>query len=297
MIKYEWRTALSTTESAELADLLRRAAAYDAEPEYSTIDFGDVEQEMSRTHSSVKHLVIWMLPYATAMGQPDEPDRVAGLLRLNFVSTDTAEATAIIDPDLRSIGIMTLLLEQVGVETAQTDGWMSCGAHTISALARGNHPAADRLSSRFSIPRTRRTWKLIRSSDPAEATSTITAEPVEASALGDFGWASALADEMGVHVVRNRGSLVGLVALDLRATRSEGFGRCATMRRAIIAPESSAGSLEQLLEGAAAATRAADLSGLTIYIDSDDAEMVKASRLAAFQHDRTDARFQLGGDA
>ena len=45
MIKYEWRASLSPDESAELSDLLGRAAEYDAEPEYSRIDFADVDRE------------------------------------------------------------------------------------------------------------------------------------------------------------------------------------------------------------------------------------------------------------
>ena len=102
MIKHEWRSTLSPAESAELADLLQRAAAYDAEPEYSTIDFADVEQAMSEADSPVRHLVIWMLPYATAMGEPDRPERIAGLLRLTFTSEGAAEGVVVIDPDLRS---------------------------------------------------------------------------------------------------------------------------------------------------------------------------------------------------
>ena len=47
MIKYEWRTSLSPDESAELSDLLGRAAEYDAEPEYNRIDFADVDRAMS----------------------------------------------------------------------------------------------------------------------------------------------------------------------------------------------------------------------------------------------------------
>ena len=40
---------------------------------------------------------------------------------------------------------MTLLLEQVGVDTTAPDGWTGTGAHTVTAWARGNHPAAGRI--------------------------------------------------------------------------------------------------------------------------------------------------------
>jgi mycothiol synthase len=296
MIKYEWRTTLSAAESAELEDLLTRAAAYDAEPEYSIIEFGDVEQAMSQPDSSIRQLLVWMLPHATAMGQPDEPERIAGLLRLVFTSKRSAEATVVVDPSLRSIGIMTLLLEQVGLDTALSDGWFGTGAHTVTAWARGNHPAARRLSNRFLIPHTRRIWKLIRSTGSAETTSPAAVlESIADSALCNMGWASMLAGTSHVHALREKGSVVGVTALELRGVESEEFGRCGTVERAIAAPNADAGSLRRLLDGAAAATHDVGLSGLIIYVDSDDTDLVNACRLAGFQHDRTDVRFQLGG--
>ena len=296
MIKYEWRTNLSAAESTDLADLLGRAAAYDAEPEYNSIDFADVEQALSQPDPSVRHLLIWMLPHATAMGQPDEPERIAGLLRLVFTSKHAAEATVVIDPRLRSIGIMTLLLEQVGLDTALPDGWLATGAHTVTAWARGNHPAAGRLSNRFLIPRTRRIWKLIRSTDCAEiAGAAPVLEPLADSTLHDLGWASMLAGSGQLHALRENGRIVGAAALNPRAVDSEEFGRCCTVERALAAPNADAGSRRRLLEGAAAAAHDAGLTGLIIHVDSDDTDLVNACRLAGFQHDRTDVRFQLGG--
>ena len=166
MIKYEWRTDLSAAESDELADVLQRAAIYDAEPGYSTIDFDDVQRSLAIGRSADKHLLIWMLAHATTMTEPETPERIAGLLRLSDVSQGRADATAVIDPRLRSIGIMTLLLEQVGLDTAGPEGWLGTGAHTITCWARGNHPATGRLSNRFLIPRTRRVWQLIRGTEP-----------------------------------------------------------------------------------------------------------------------------------
>ncbi len=182
MIRYEWRNTLSDEESAQLDNLLGRAAAYDAEPEYSTIDFADVARSMSTGDPTARHLVIWMLPYATAFGQPDLPERIAGLLRMTFTSPSAAEATVVIEPQLRSVGIMTLLLESVGLDSAAPEGWFGSGAHSITAWARGNHPASARLSNRFLIPRTRRVWKLIRCTDSAESAEPIL-EPLPEPAL------------------------------------------------------------------------------------------------------------------
>ena len=46
---------------------------------------------------------------------------------------------------------------------------------------------------------------------------------------------------------------------------------------------------------AAALAHEAGMSGVIIHVDSDDTGMVNACRLARFQHDRTDVRYQIGG--
>lgn len=295
MIKYEWRRGLSPAESTELADLLQRAAEYDVEPEYNTIDFAGVEAAMSQPDSPVQHLLIWMLPHATAMSEPDEPERIAGLLRLVCTSDGTAEATVVIDPCLRSIGIVTLLLEQMGLDCAPPDGWMGTGAHTVTVWARGNHPASGRLSNRFLIPRTRRIWKLIRSATPQDGSPATVLESISDSALADCDWTSTIVGSNRPHALREADRVVGVVALDLRAVSSQEFGNCATVERAVVAPSADVSCRRRLLEGAAVMAHQAGLTGVIIYVDSDDADLVNACRLSGFQHDRTDVRYQLGG--
>jgi hypothetical protein len=295
MIKYEWRTGLSPDESAELSDLLGRAAEYDAEPEYNRIDFDDVDCAMSQSDSSVRHLLIWMLPHATAMGEPDQPERIAGLIRLQCLSDGTATASAVIDPRLRSIGIMTLLVERLGLDTARPGGWLDTGVHTVTAWAQGNHPAAGRLSNRFLIPRTRRIWKLIRSAQAVEdAAAAPVLEPLDDAALADLGWAQAPHGTDRAYALREGGRIVGVAALDVRAVVSEEFGRCATITSAVAAPVAGAPQRRRLLEGAAALAYDAGMTGVIIHVDSDHTEMVHACRLAGFQHDRTDVRYQIG---
>ena len=296
MIKYEWRTSLSPGESAELSDLLGRAAEYDAEPGYNRIDFADVDRSMAQSDSSVRHLLIWMLPYATALGEPDQPDRIAGLLRLRCSPDGSAHANVVVDPGLRSIGIMTLLLERVGLNTASPGGWLGTGAHTVTAWAQGNHPAAGRLSNRFLIPRTRRVWKLIRSADAVEdATAAPVLELIDDAALADLGWVSAPPGSDHTYALREAGRIVGVTALDLRAVASEEFGRCATIVSAVASPAADALQRRRLLDGAAALAHEAGMTGVIIHIDSDDTDLVNACRLAGFQHDRTDVRYQIGG--
>jgi mycothiol synthase len=298
MIKYEWRSSLSPDESAELSDLLGRAAQYDAEPEYTGIDFDEVNQAMSQSDSSTRHLLIWMLPHATAMGEPDQPERIAGLIRVSRLSDGSARATAVVDPRLRSIGIMTLLLERVGLDTARPGGWLDTGAHTVAAWAQGNHPAAGRLSDRFLIPRVRRVWKLIRSTDAVEdASAAPVLEPLDDGMLAELDWASATPRGDHVYALRESGRIVGVTALDLRAVASDEFGRCATIVCAFAPPTADASARRRLLDGAAAVAHEAGMNGAIIYLDSDDTGLVNACRLAGFQHDRTDVRYEIGGQS
>ncbi len=298
MIKYEWRTGLSQLEAAELADMLQRAAAYDAEPGYSSIDFADVSRSMGAAESPDNHLLIWMLPHATALAEPSTPERIAGLLRLTSVLPGVAQATAVIDPRLRSLGIMTLLLETVGLDTTGPGGWLGTGAHTVTSWARGNHPATGRLSNRFLIPRTRRVWQLIRSTEPQGMVSSAPVlEPISNNALAELSWHTA-PDSAGLsYALRQSGRVVGVATVGRQAVASEEFGDCVTLESVRVAPPAATDVVRPLLEGVAVIAHEAGLPGLIIHVDSDDTGLVNACRRAGFQHDRTDVRYQLGGSS
>ena len=296
MIKYEWRDHLSPDESAELAALLARSSTVDAEPEYSTIDFAEVAATLGQRDT--RHLLIWMLPHSVALDRRDKGERIAGLLRLVCTAGDVAEATLVIDPELRSIGIVTLLLEQLGVDATQPTGWAGTGVHTVTAWARGNHPATARISDRFLIPRTHRTWKLIRSTGPDEITTAAPVlEPIEYDALADIGCLKPVASGGQLLALRESGRVVGLASLDVEAIYSPEFGACGTISCVAYARHADTGPIRRLLVGAAAAAYDAGLEGVAIHIDSHDAGLVNACRLTGFQHDRTDTRYQLGGDS
>lgn len=294
MIKYEWRTELSPAEADELADLLTRAAEYDAEPGYSAIDFGDVRYSMSNPASPDRHLLIWMLPHGTALTGPDVPESIAGLVRLTGAASGSAEASVVIDPDLRSIGIMTLLLEQAGLDTSAAEGWLGSGAHTITAWARGNHPASGRLSNRFLIPRTRRIWKLIRSTELDAPSAAPVLEPVTEEACSELGWYHGETGSAPLYAMRESGRITGLARLDTRPVDTDEFGMSGTIGNAQVSPSAPPEAGRQLLDGVAALACDSGLSGLIIYLDSDDTALVHHCRLAGFQHDRTDVRFHVG---
>lgn len=295
MIKYEWRSQLSEFELVELSDMLDRAAQYDAEPEYSTISFADIEGSLGREDGYAQHLVIWMLPYATALGEGDQREQIAGILRLISAPDGVAHASLVIEPRLRSIGITTLLLERIGLDCSGPHGWAGSGAREITSWAQGNHPAAGRISNRFLIPRTRRVWKLIRPSDegPGAAAAPVL-EQISAEALSELDWAGGL-NGRPTFALRDGGRISGVAAMNFTPSSSEEFGACATLAGYRAAPTATVRARRALLDGAAAVAQDKDFAGLIIYVDSDDAQWVNACRLNGFQHDRTDVRFQIGG--
>jgi hypothetical protein len=293
VIKYEWRNHLDADESAELAAMLARAAVHDAEPEYNTIEFADVEATLSQPDT--RHLIIWRLPRAATSSLADTTHKIAGLVRLVFTSDSVAEATVVVDPRARSIGILTTLVEQLGVGMDSSDGWAGTGARTITAWSRGNHPAAGRASDRFLIPRTRRTWKLIRAAAHDEnAAPAPVLELLDSRTIADMGWAHGNAADGTVVALREAGGLVGLASLDLQPVESPEFGACATIACVAYTRPADAGAIRRMLDGVAAVACEAGLDGIAIYVDSDDAALVNACRLSGFQHDRTDVRYQLG---
>lgn len=277
MIKYEWRTHLDPEESAELADLLDRASSFDAEAEHNSIDFAAVDREMAASSESVRHLVIWMLPHAVAMDRPDDPARIAGLIRVELDPDDAGkgDVTAVVDPAYRSIGIITSLLEQVGVDTDEDAGWLGTGAHTLRAWARGNHPAAGRLSRRFLIPPNRRVWKLIRPFPSARRRESDLKIPISGSLTS----------------ARENGRIV----LDLRPAHSDEFGSYATIDEILPTTNSDAHVRRELLDTAAATAAEHGFDAVAIFVDAEDRALVNACRLSGFQHDRTDVCYQIGG--
>lgn len=315
MIRYQFCSALSGDDAAQLAGLLVRAAAYDAEPEYNAIDPDDVERDMG-VGGGVRDLVIWLTDRSAA-GLSDECERVAGLIRLVPTHDGWADGTVVIDPDFRSIGILTLLLEQEGVDPSTSDGWLGSGFAGIRGWARGNHPASGRIGDRNLLPRTQRIWKLVRPSD---------AGPCESSA-GDTGSAVALtaadadvlralvpslnatdtdrahldagvsgASERATFGVRGHDGLHGVLDLDLAPIHVDEIGRCASVGYIGTAPalgDVRRAVLADLIVSAGARAAADGLDGLIIYASSVDDDLVAAARQVGCQHDRTDTLYEI----
>lgn len=291
MIKWGWRRSLTDTESVELAAVLDRAGKDDAEPGYSTIAFADVKNGMAQSNPAVQHLVIWMPPSARTS---EEPPRIVGLLRLVVGVDGAAEAVIVIDPPARCLGITTLLIEQAGLDTTGTDGWLGTGADAVSGWARGDHPAVGRLANRFLIPRTQLVWKLIRSATCIGDDAAPPLQSVTAEVLDELGWVPSPVPTDRVHGLCEGARIVACAAFRREPVDSEEFGPCTVIHMCAAAPDATVPTLQRLLDGAAAVAQHDGLSGVIIHVDSDATELVNACRLTGFQHSRTDVRLRFG---
>lgn len=155
MITVEVRDALADEEAAEVAALIAEAAAYDEEAGFSTVDL----RSDSDGHTEVFGVLTRLTP--GMHGRTDTP--LVAYLRLAVDRAGGAVAQMVVRPEFRSLGIATLTLETLS--TREGAGWAGTGAVSISCWARGDHPAADRMSRRFGAEAAGATWTLFRGTE------------------------------------------------------------------------------------------------------------------------------------
>ncbi|OZG29221.1 N-acetyltransferase [Williamsia sp. 1138] len=315
MIRYQWQTELSDSEAAEVRNLLESASGYDAEPEFSGIDFADVEHDLAQRDPNRRLLLIRMLARQVRAGEDEEPECLAGVLRMVIDHHGVGDVQLVVAPELRSLGIVTLFVEQAGLDVGVEGGWLGSGARSLRAWAQGNHPAAGRLSDRHLIPRIQRVWKLIRpveepvdQSLPLSRVSAVGADGDRAGSLAAFVERAAETavpcpglvrdlnhDHKTVLIAEDDGGhVVGALTLNTNPVVSDEFGKCGVVEYLSRDPANDEPALTRaLLTSAFTQAAEAGLEGVIVYVDSENAALVNACRLTRFQHDRTDVRFGL----
>lgn len=170
MITVEVCTELRQDDAAELAAMIEHAAAYDEEAGFSSVDlYADVDD-----NTELFHVISRLTP--GLHGSAETP--IAAYLRLAVDRAGGAVAQILVRPEYRSLGIATLTLELLSERDG--DGWAGTGAVSISCWAKGDHPAAERMSRRFGAEAEGATWMLVRGKeklilDPADEAAVLTA--------------------------------------------------------------------------------------------------------------------------
>lgn len=163
MITVEVRSELSDAESAELAALIDEAAVYDEEAGFSTVD----RETDDCANTEVFQVLARLTP--GLHGSTETP--LAAYFRLAVDRAGGAVAQLVVRPPYRSLGVATLMIETLS--ELEGEGWAGTGAVSISCWAKGNHPAAERMSRRFGAEVEGETWTLLRGEeklivDPAD---------------------------------------------------------------------------------------------------------------------------------
>ncbi|EME19788.1 GNAT family N-acetyltransferase [Rhodococcus triatomae] len=313
MISYRWCDELPVDDRDEVLALVRRAAEYDAEAGFSAIDPRDLDARPSEGER------VWHLPIRARRDlsvRPDVPWVVVAYLRLAVDVDGLGAVQFVVDPDYRSRGIATLLVEELGLDTTGDGGWAGTGARTLRAWSYGSHPAAGRLTTRFQVPAVRRQWTLLRHlsgpwAEPLDpvATEATLSEPVPVAAvaadMAEVAAATAMparhrdslsrADDSGLAITASLGGVpAGYVRLDPALHEHEEL-RAARLGALVVSDRASGRGLgSALLVRALVALRDAGAQIALMRIDPDDERAVRMCRLLSFEQDEAHACYQVG---
>jgi mycothiol synthase len=154
MITVDVRNELGEDEAAEVRALIAEAAAYDDEAGFSTVEMADRD-----SNTEIFHVLSRATP--GLHGSVDTP--VVAYLRIEVDRAGGAVAQMVVRPAYRSLGIATLTVEMLSER--EGEGWAGTGAVSLTCWAKGDHPAAERMSRRFGAEAAGETWTLVRGAE------------------------------------------------------------------------------------------------------------------------------------
>jgi mycothiol synthase len=296
MISYTWRAVLAPEEEHELSEMLAAAAAEDAEAGFPAVSLDQPYPD------DASHLVVRLLPDGRPGHERSSP--VAAYLRVE-PGPDGGRATVryVVRPEFRSRGISTLLLERLGLDLRAEGGWAGTGARALRIWARGDHPAAQRMASRFErcgVRAARRQWQLLAPlraaglpdpTGPAPRPPVGVAERAAVTALWhQHGGRNESPDRAEVLVAGPECS--GAVWYDPLAAEPTDYGTAGRIIAVLAAPEQQ--EIQSALVAAAmAGLRERGLRVAAIAVDAQDHALARSCRLLGFRHDRTDIEYTV----
>lgn len=307
MIDHGWRSEVTGNEREQLHRLLTEAADADADAGFPSFALDD------DVSAGTRYLLVWLLPDERT-GRDEPPPTLAGCLRLQPRERgDGAEVRLVIHPELRSRGIATSLCEQLGLadtsdDTAVDDtdrGWAGTGCSRLYCWARGDHPAAQRMSLRFSrtgLRRARREWRLLallRSSPGDEAAEALSpadpGKPGVDALWRDAGRPGPPPSQGRVLIAGPDKAPHGAVWFDAEASEPTEFGQAGVLHALVLEPDHADSPVVASLLGAGMAALRDDGCKVAVITVGDHQDaLLAACRVAGFQHDRTDCEYVLG---
>lgn len=300
MIDFEWRTEIDAVDEPELWEMLSAAAAYDEEAGFPQLSLDD------RAGDGTSHLLVWLhadprLDTELAFGRV-----LAAYLRVEPREEGIGDVSYVVRPEFRSRGITTLLLEKIGLDVNDGGGWQGTGCTRLHVWARGNHPAAHRVSMRFhnyGISTIALEWRLLmpvrediatdrempvvrRAEDAAERRAA-------AELWANRGGRGDIPAQADLFVVGAGGELSGAVWAEPGAGEQTEYGTAGRITGPVVA-ENSRDAIRPLLIAALRPLRDDGLRVASMVVDSADWPLVHEARLLGFMHDRTDVQYAVG---
>ncbi len=304
MIDFEWRSNLAPADEPELRELLDTAAAVDQEAGFPQLSIDDPFD------ANTAHLLVWLI--ADDRLDPGHHDIslapvLAAYMRIEPLPDGTGEVSYVVRPEFRSRGITTLLLEKLGLDTSGTAGWQGTGASRLRIWARGDHPAANRISLRFNkfgISVTEHEWRLLMPLRPDRAIGDgAAAGPAVRLATGEAElqaaarlWADAETPPDGAAVLIIGDEVTGALWADAYAPELTEYGYAGRLGGLSVTTEGGpvGDQVRALLIAGAEHLRDEGLRVASIVVEAADSPPVHEARLLGFMHDRTDVQYTVG---
>lgn len=304
MIDFEWRTELAAADEPELRQLLNSAAAYDEEAGFPQLSLDDPVSE------GTAHLLVWLHADPRLDNDLAFSPILASYLRVEPQPGGIGEVSYVVRPEFRSRGITTLLLEKIGLDMDTSGGWQGTGVTQLRVWARGNHPAAHRVSMRFhqyGISTVALEWRLLMpvrqeiAVDPGAPEVRKVADDAERRAAEqlwrDRGGREEIPAGAELFVIGDGAQVTGAVWVDPNAGMQTEYGTAGHIVGPVVSAEQSQEAIRALLIAALGPLRNAGLRVASMVADSENWPLVHEARLLGFMHDRSDVQYAVGAKA
>jgi mycothiol synthase len=323
-----WRQTLEGADREGVQALIDAARSEDDEAGFSTVTAEEFDN-VGLTHAA--HLVVRLVPRSSGQSEglarhvEDDELPLVAYLRLE-VTGDRGEVGYLVHPAYRSLGISTLLFEQLGLDFHGPSGWQDTGARSLVVWAHGAHPATERMSRRFGARPVRRLWRLTRPFH-GELASELPPAPgpqgrsrVRPMTDADLAAVRGLADRCRDqdHVI-GRWTVIDVRAFEATSTIEPAHtlvadmegrpiaalvlsatpGRDGRQRRTLPFRLLLAGDdvdpavVEDLFVAGLHALDGRGAWAATAYVDSEDADVAKAALTASLEHEQSDVCYEI----
>ncbi|MGJ3562044.1 hypothetical protein ACR6C2_42985 [Streptomyces sp. INA 01156] len=248
-----------------------------------------------------------------AVGSPDGEEAIVAFLRITSQGDGTATTEFVVGPEYRSLGIATLLFEELGLARGGAARWAGEGVRSLRAWAHGLHPR--RSGWRAGSARCR---ERVVADHPADAPAgqragAGTSRRVDLRPLhpeSDTAVVAALADaekdgrgagRVGPEVlvaVEASGEVLGFVAYSPHPLTGEAPDGPGSVHLLAPPTRGEAHAVSRALLAAALKRLAeAGVREVEMSVDPLDEPLVRACRSVGFHHDQTDVCFSVPVDA